>query len=65
MDRLKLPCEVKNIKVLRLTLISAVAGRFYGDKQRNGGDIIYQKRKMAFIGIDMHKDTHTAVVIDC
>ena len=33
-------------------------------KQRNG-DSIYNKRKMAFIGIDMHKDTHTAVVMDC
>lgn len=26
---------------------------------------IYQKRNTCFIGIDMHKDTHCAVVIDC
>ena len=38
---------------------------FMETKQRNGGDSIYNKRKMAFIGIDMHKDTHTAVVMDC
>ncbi len=38
---------------------------FMETKQRDGGDIIYQKRRMAFIGIDMHKDTHTAVVMDC
>ena len=38
---------------------------FMETKQRDGGDIIYQKRKMVFIGIDMHKDTHTAVVMDC
>ena len=26
---------------------------------------IYQKRNTCFIGIDIHKDTHCAVVIDC
>jgi len=26
---------------------------------------IYQKRNTCFVGIDMHKDTHCAVVIDC
>jgi len=26
---------------------------------------IYEKRKTAFIGVDMHKDIHVAVVIDC
>ncbi len=26
---------------------------------------IYQKRNTCFIGIDMHKDTHCAVIIDC
>jgi len=37
----------------------------------SGGDIgkerinIYHKRNTCFVGIDMHKDTHCAVVIDC
>jgi len=26
---------------------------------------IYHKRNTCFVGIDMHKDTHCAVVIDC
>jgi len=26
---------------------------------------IYQKQRLAYCGIDIHKDTHTAVVIDC
>jgi transposase len=27
--------------------------------------LIFQKRRIVYVGIDMHKDTHTAVAIDC
>lgn len=35
-----------------------------GDKKKERIRI-YQKRNTCFIGIDMHKDTHCAVIIDC
>jgi hypothetical protein len=34
-------------------------------QEKRRGLFIYEKRKTAFIGIDMHKDIHVAVVIDC
>ena len=60
MDRLSSPCGALRLNVPKLRLSVG----FMTALQRSVVPI-YQKRKIAYVGIDMHKDTHTAVAIDC
>lgn len=56
-------CRRLALRFFRKCSSDKVACMFYDDIL--GDDSIYKKSKLAYCGIDMHKDIHVAVILDC